>query len=193
MSDDDQDDLEECWKELERQPLVEVIRTRGSDIDNMMEVAAEKAIFDLKKYILERHEHKDVADVGVLSDIVTTGVKMFLKKWQGELRTQNLAGLIEIVLEGQSLSPDELQGFLRALPMSLLTRIAESVVGSATGTHALMSLEYIRRTAGNPYTIGAIGHRIWAEFAHPRTREVVRFFLDEEFKFPDTPPTAPPV
>lgn len=177
------DDLEAYWADVRPQKLVEVVRTRGSDLDGMMQLAAEQTIFDLTHDIRKKHDQKPIT-AEILADIVATGVRTFMVKWREALTNQNLTGLIEIVLEGQQLTAEEMQGFVRALPKSILERIASSAVGSATGTHALMSLEFIRRESGLNYHLGTTGARIWAEFSHPRTKETVRFFLDETFRLP---------
>lgn len=178
------DDLEDYWRDLRPKQLVEVVRTKGSDLDGMLTTAAEKTIFDLAQAVNKKYDQKPVTGE-MLADIVGTGIRIFMQKWRDALTNQNLTGLIEIVLEGQHLTPEEMLGFVQALPISILQRIADSAVGSGTGTHGLMSLEFIRRQGGIAYHLGVTNGRIWAEFAHPRTKETVQFFLDETFRLPN--------
>ncbi len=179
------EELEECWADIRPPRAIEVVSTRGGEIDGLLTVAAEQTIFELTKHIRKKHDHA-LATNEVLADIVGSGIRIFMLKWREALRSQNLSGLIEIVLEGQQLTVDEMRGFVQSLPTSILQRIASSVTGSATGTHALMSLEYLRRQGDVAYQLGTTGTRIWAEFSHPRTKETVHFYLDETFKLPES-------
>lgn len=181
---DSEDDLENYWDDLKPQKLVQVVSTRGSDLEGMLALAAEQTSFDLANMVKKKYVGLEMSPA-LLADIVSSGVQLFMRKWREALTHQNLTGLIEIVLEGQNLSVDEIRGFVQALPVSILQRIAQSAADSASGTHGLMSLEYLRRTAGVTYILGTQGARIWAEFSHPRTKETVRFFLDEAFSLPN--------
>lgn len=178
------EDLEDYWADLKPPQTVKIVGTRGSDIDGLMDLVAEKTIFDLTQNIRTKYQDRETTPE-ILAEIVSHGVRVFMKSWREALRHQNLTGLIELVLEGQGLNAEEIQSFVRALPMSLLKRIAQSAVGTGSGTHALMSLEVIRREHGVQYRVGSTGSRVWAEFEHPPSGHTVQFFLDEAFSIPN--------
>jgi hypothetical protein len=187
-------DFESFWADLRarRKPAsgetIQIISDRSSNIEGMLNVACEKAAFDLaKKY--EPYRGKAMT-TDMLADVVSAGVRVFMEKWHEGLRGHNLAGLIEIVLEGQSLTPDEMVGFVRALPRSLLERISSSALGSATGIHGLMAVEFARRQGEvREYILRPDSGRVLVEFVN-RDNQEVAFYLDETFKL--TEPTAPP-
>jgi hypothetical protein len=133
-----------------------------------------------------------------LSTLISKTVGVFMEKWYEGMRGQNLAGLIELVLQGQQLSPVELKGFVRALPQALLERIVTSTIG-ATGTygkglHALMAVEiHLRKSAIRDYTLSKEGERLHIEFIDPKRDAIVKFFLDEPLRVDDEEktPTQP--
>lgn len=179
---DREDDLAAVWDEIRPPSPITVVSARGSDFQSLATVASEQTIFDLAQVIKKKYDQKAVTSE-MLADVVTTGVRMFLERWRTLLTDQNLTGLIEIVLEGQHLTASEMQGFVQALPLTLLTKIANSAVGTVSGTHALLSMEIHRRAGSGPeYTMGSEGRKIWVEFVHPGRNEAVRFFTDEAFE-----------
>jgi hypothetical protein len=145
MADDNDTDLEDVWEDVRPPQLVQIVRNRPLDMQAALEVASEKAIFQLRPK-LKKYDG-EILDSELLGVMVTEGVKTFLDCWYGELKSYDLAGLVEIVLDSQNLTVDELTAFIKALPTSLLERICASSVGAqATGVHALMGVESARRT-----------------------------------------------
>jgi len=199
MSDDDS--LESFWKDLvpirsEPPPapaegLIKVVGGKATDLDASLELACAKATHELAQRF-EVHRGQPMT-TELLAQIISVGVKTFMEKWREGLKGQDLAGLIEIVLEGQSLPLEELRGFVRALPTALLERVARSALGAASGTHGLMAIEHARRAGSlRDYTLGQDSGRLYAEFTHSHTQEgeegnTVRFYLDDEFQIPETP------
>ena len=189
----DEDTLESFWQDLHP------VRPRGgvdprqqrksTDLDASLKLACEKATHELTQQFADLDGQ--LLTLEILGHVISTGVKIFMAKWREGLKEQDLACLIEIVLEGQSLPLNELQGFVRALPSPLLERIAKSALGrKATGTHGLMALEHAQRTGLlNDYVLGQDSGKLYAEFTHPRSPgepggERIRFYLDDEFEVP---------
>jgi hypothetical protein len=186
-------DFESFWADLrpkKRLPTKDEIRIvsgKAADLGDMLEETCVKVASELtRKY--QKH-HGESLTVEILTDIVSTGVRTFMERWHESLRRQNLTGLIEFVLEGQSLTPQEMTGFVRALPMSLLERICNSVVASASGIHGLMAVEHARRRGIirsyvlQPKDWG----KIEVEFIN-RDGQKVSFYLDEGFDLPKPEP-----
>jgi hypothetical protein len=179
---DDADDLEECWREIRPQPNVQIITTQPSRLRDALELACETTAFDLAQEC--RDLHGKLLTPEDLGTIVSKAVRLFMTRWYEGLRSQNLAGLIEIVLEGQDLSPSEMTAFVRALPTKLIEKIADSAVGSGTGVHGLMGVEHARRNGAlRDYSIGrdpGSDNRVYVRFR--RGDRDVEFFLDEHFE-----------
>lgn len=188
-------DFESFWADLRvrRKPVtkdaIQIVGGRTSDVGDMLNVACEKAAFELaQKY--QRYQGQSMT-TDMLAEVVSTGVRIFMEKWHEGLRGHNLSGLIEIVLEGQSLTPDEMRGFVRALPRSLLERISSSALGSATGIHGLMAVEFARRQGEvRDYILRPESGRVLVEFVNREGQEVT-FYLDETFKLIEQPVTEP--
>lgn len=116
MPEDSDLDLESCWRDV-RGLLIEVNSGKASDLEGTLSLIAEKVIFDLQAKF---RSYEGLIAHELLVEVVTLGVKDFMRHWRQTLRNQDPAGLIEIVLEGQHLSPSDIQGFVRALPRTLL-------------------------------------------------------------------------
>lgn len=179
-------DFESFWDDLrgsgkpEPPDEVLVVGGKGTDLTGMLEKTCEKTARDLAQKF--QQHHGQTMTVELLAEVVSAGVQAFMENWHDGLREQNLAGLIEFVLEGQSLTPEEMTGFVRALPLSLLGRISESAIGSATGIHGLMAVEYARRQGDvRSYILQAEEGKVTVEFVN-RQDQRVRFSLHEEFK-----------
>lgn len=184
-------DFESFWDDLKAKKkapagpeTIQVISGRAADLDDMLEVACAKTAQDLmQKY--QQHRGQNLT-VETLADIVTTGVRTFMERWHESLRGQNLAGLIEFVLEGQSLTPAEMTGFVQALPRSLLERITRSAVGSASGIHSLMAVEYGRRLGNvQHYTLRPDQGHVLVEFLTSEDQKV-SFRLDEDIELTES-------
>jgi len=194
MSDDDiWDDFESCWAELREKSPIRVVTTKASDLRSQMEIACAQTSFELAQH-LKTLQGKSLADPQVLSDLVSKAVVTFMEKWHAALRGQNLAGLIELVLEGQDLTPNEMRGFIQALPESLLNKVVESAIGTATGVHALMALEvHLRARSIRDYTLGKESLRTYVEFHDPGHNAMVRFYLDDLVEGLSQPEKAAPL
>lgn len=178
-----EDDLEDDWALLRRTSPIRLITGRGGDTAGQIEFVATTTMADLTKEVnLKYHNHPVTGEL--LSDVALMAVSRFLKNWHAHLKGLNLPGLIEIVLEGQDLSPEEMKGFMKAIPTSLLRRIAESAVGSASGTHGLVAVEFAQRQGRiASYTIDKRQDRVCVEFQ--KGADTVLFFLDEPFDLAD--------
>ncbi len=178
------EELEADWKLLQKSPI-QVVTDRASDLKSQIELAGAKTIFELRQYA-QNHLLQDAPlTTDLIAKLVMKAVETFMAKWQEGLRGQNLAGLIEIVLEGQDLTPEEMRGFLGALPDSLLQKILDSGIHSksANGIHALVAIEsHLRLRKVSTYKIGKDLGRVYVEFTDPKTLSLVKFFLDEFFK-----------
>jgi len=181
---DDDDDLESYWKDIRRQPVVVTASDRPGDLQGQLLLASEKAGFDLA------HKFKDFNGQPItpelMAKIVAEGIRSFMDKWYEGLRKQNLSGLVEIVLEGQGnhLTPEEMQAFVQALPVTLIDKIVDSAMGSATGIHALIALEKHRRLGRAAYRIQKVGAAVQVSFTSPEGQEVT-FGLYEAFDLGD--------
>lgn len=180
--DEDWQDLQECWKELRPQSPISLVTTRVSDLQSQLTIVAAKTTFELSKYSNDKHRNQPITGE-MLTDITAKGIEIFMQKWFEHLRSQDLAGLIEVVLEGQHLSPNEMKGFLMALPQGLLERITNAAIGTVTGVHALVAFEVHRRKRNiTDYSLIKEGQRTRVDFQDPIRRLTVSFYLDEAFE-----------
>jgi hypothetical protein len=177
-------DLESYWDDVRVHAPIRIVNTEGSNVRDGMLLAGEKTIFDLKA-AFAKYNHKPLT-TDMLAEMMGQAVRMFMKHWYDDLRGKDLAGLVEIVLEGQNLEPQEMSGFLRALPMTLLERIARSAIGTANGVHGLIGVEHARRVNRiADYTIAQdINGQVYFQFNDPRTGRCIRCFLNEKFELP---------
>lgn len=188
MTTDDDNDYEDAWKAIERHPPKSFIREEWLR-DQFASISGETSK-ELVAFIRDFSTKTTGKPDGLpltseaLSKIVATCVAMFMGKLYQRLKGEELAGLIEIVLEGQNLPPDELKGFVRALPESLLKKIVESVVGTANGVHALMAIELTHRNGNlsEDYTMHQRSDgRIYISVPQ-KNNEIVNIYLDDKFE-----------
>jgi hypothetical protein len=188
---DDKLDLEEYWQDVRPMPFISGSES-ASKLKESLDVAYEKAN-ERMGTLLKESKYRNAALTGELfAEIISKGVAFFMEEWHEGLRNQNLAGLIEIVLEGQDLTPSEMEEFVRALPGSLLERICKSATGTASGIHGLMAMEFARRNNHiRDYSVLQDGGRAYVKFTDLGDREV-RFYLDESFELGEEEPSAVP-
>lgn len=181
------DDLEDCWADLRRgrrkeAPAIEVVQTQG--LEAATQLARELTIHDVTQFVEKTYADKPLTP-NTVREIVSKGINLFVSRWRDIVRRQNLAALMEIVLEKQGLTPDEMREFVTALPLSILTKVAQSTNEGATGIHALLALEFVRRNHGPDYRIFSVGLRTRVTFPNSSGSGEVGFFLDEPFKLDD--------
>lgn len=177
MSDDD--GLEDYWEAVQSRHLIKVVRNRAADFREQLELASAKAAFEMQQVAAEYVNRP--LDPATLSKLLAQAVKIFMEKWYEGMRGQNLAGLLELVLEGQDLSLPELKGFVQALPATMLDRVVQSAVGSTgSGVHLILAMElHMRKRNIRDYTLGREAGRLFIEFIDPKRDAHIKFFLDE--------------
>lgn len=122
-------------------------------------------------------------DGNTFGSIVSKAVHIYLETLQERLKGKDLIGLLGFVLEGQGLSPQELKGFVRALPDKMVDRMVNSVLSSANGTQALVAIEWHFREGNlvSDYSLGVTSQgRMYAKIPQPDDEEIV-LFLDDQF------------
>ena len=144
-------------------------------MDDLLEEARLKASFDLSSMYMDKElDKKDIPE------IVSRGIRLFISHWYEKLRSQDLAGLVEFMMEGLQIPPLELSQFMRTMPKSLVNRVVDSITGSASGMHALYVLEWHRRSGSlEDYRLSNDSGRIRVSFQNPKGP--VSFMLDERF------------
>jgi hypothetical protein len=176
------EDLQDCWKELRPPSLITVVSNRASDLLSQLNIVAAKVTHELSHYTNSKYANRPMTG-DLLADVMSKGIEIFMQRWYEHLKSQDLAGLIEVVLEGQQLSPAEMKGFLNAMPQSLLERISEASIGTVTGVHALIAFEYHRRKRSIiDYTLSKEGVRTKVSFVDPSRGLPIEFYLDEAFE-----------
>lgn len=173
-------DLESCWDEIRQRSPIRLVKSGATRISDGLEVACQKTAFDLTARF--RSEVGSTLTTEQLGKIIAESARLFLVHWRDHLASQDLAGLIEIVLEDAQISAHELTTFMQALPSSLLERCATSTLGSTRGVHALSAIELARRNVGLPqYTVTEDGGRKKISFHDHERDSTVSFYADEEF------------
>ncbi len=192
MAEDSTTDLEEFWEELRIPPAIAVVSGKASNVREGLEVAAAKTAMDLSEKFKALINKPLTPEA--LAQVVAGGVEVFLKNWYDDLRGREPATLVAVVLEGQSLPIEELKGFVRALPLTLLQRIVEqgSMGRTASGVHALLAFEYhYRQHRGRDYELRRDIHNKLIVTGYPNALngQPLEFNLEEMF---DVPPENRP-
>jgi hypothetical protein len=184
------EDLEEYWAILRPPSEITPVSDRASDLQSQLLLASGKTGFDLASRYKEFAGQELTPDL--MAKMLAEGIQVFMDHWYDSLRKQNISGLLEIILEGQSnnLTPTEMTEFIRALPSSLLDKVVKSALGSATGIHALLALERHRRSGTVTYSIESVLGSTQVRFTGPGGQEV-SFGLYEAFNLEETPRKAP--
>lgn len=182
------DDLDSDWHILRGDvPKVSLIL---NDIPSLLTTAKAQTAYGMSR----KHRAASLED---WKRFVDDGVEMFQTHLRATAKTLDPAGLLEVVLSVQNIPADELKGFIRALPRTLLDRIIQSdLAGHAKGIHALLALEtLVRDNLETDYRLLALPSggievevlpRTGAQVAAPRDR-VLRWRLDEQFSTTTTP------
>lgn len=182
-------DFEEDWTDVAKANWPPIRLTKASTLLGSLETACQEAAIDFRVSFQEFAGQTVSTDL--LGKMIAKAVPLFMARWVESLKGYNLAGLIEVILDGQDLEPDEMKGFIRAIPRSVISRICDSEVGTWTGVHALMGVEnaWRRGQLQEDYILArdpGSGNRIFFEFKpsnRPNPSENgkgVRFYLDEE-------------
>ena len=175
-------DLESFWERLrgKQDASLTITGTKPKDYTFALEEAALKAEFDL---------HQDIAALGqspaltgdLLARLVAKGIQHFIRHWYAAYRNQDVAGLVEFIMDGLNLPPDELKGLMRAMPRSLIDRVVSSVSGTGSGIHALFALEWHYREQNLPedYTLYRDDERLKVRVV--RNGQAITISLEEMF------------
>lgn len=186
-------DLEADWGSVRAPPPTVVANGRKGDIKSSLAVAAAKAQAQLAAQFGELSGQPLTSDD--LARMTAEGTRLFIQHWHEAMRQTDMAGLVEVILDGQSLTVDELKGFVRALPMSLVQRIVESGMSLATGVHALMAVEFQFRRGHMPrdYALSRdLAQNLVIAFTDKESGREVKFKLTEKFEVGTTPEPGVP-
>jgi len=186
MSSVEDQDLESYWKELRNQPERKIrLAGKATDFREGLEAARLKASYDIATKFAARAGQP--VTVELLGEIIAHGIETFMTHWYEDLRKREPATLVEVVLEGQNLRPEELKAFVRALPNTLIERILEvGAMGSTgSGIHALLAVEaHFRANKGRDYELrrDMLDNKLIVT-AYPArlAGEALTFKLDETF------------
>lgn len=175
----EEDDLEDYWEAVTSKQLIKMVRDRASDLREQLEIASAKTAFEMTPFVAQYANQP--LDAETLARMISKTVGVFMEKWYEGLRGQNLAGLMELVLEGQNLPLPELKGFVRALPATLLEQVTRSAIGSsASGIHLILAMElHMRRRGIEDYTLDREAGLLFIEFTDPKRDALIKCFLDE--------------
>jgi hypothetical protein len=181
------DDFDSFWNELQGssgKPLI-VFEGKPRDYTYGLEDAAAKATFDMRTYMASLGPHPVVTSE-MLTQLVTRGIHGYMRHWYDAYRNQDVAGLVEFIIDGLNLPAADLKGMMRAFPMSLIDRVVRGVTLAGTGIHALFALEWHYRSGNLPSD-----YEIYRE-ADDKTRvkimrngEAVIITLDDVFRIPE--------
>lgn len=189
-------DLETYWAEIRQAPRsIKLVTGAVSNVREGLEIAAAKTSHDLQEKFKEM-VGKPI-DLAFLSNLVGGGVELFLKNWYEDLRRRDVSSLVEVVLEGQTLPVEELKGFIRALPKSLLDRVLkEGGLGSVgSGIHGLLAVEWhFRQASGRDYELRrdpTDDKLVVTAYPNSLNGGAITFRLDEKFEL-DAPAGVTP-
>lgn len=181
------DELEVYWRDL-RLSTVEV-SSQKTPLEQMLDAAALATFESLRTtYKSKGFTGGNLNEPEFLAKVVVTAVRQFMSNWYEAQKKQDLGVLVEIILEGQDVSVEDLKGFVRALPRSIVNRILGELRGQATGLHALLSIEALHRDGSlrDDYTLRIDMNKKLVVSFHPKQEEgSLSFTLQELFAGPD--------
>jgi hypothetical protein len=177
-----EEDLQEDWNVLRPKPLVQRIDSSGSLLSGL-DIAVTKTLEDTR---IEASRSKSTLIVEAVSRLVEFGARRLFHHFTTDLKQRDTVNLIEIVLSDHALSIDELKGFVRALPQTLLKRIViqGAAMESVHGIHGLLAIELAHRESSTErdYTLRKIGNTLEVTLYPTHLNgKAVTFTLDENF------------
>lgn len=181
-----EDELEGYWRDL-RVKAVEV-SSKKTSLEQMLDAAAAATLTDLQEWQKTPDFNSGNGTSGQIAKSVVRGLRSFMGNWYEAQKKQDLGILIEIILEGQDVSVEDLKGFVRALPRSIINRILGELQGQATGLHALLSIEALHRDGSlrNDYTLRIDMNKKLVVSFHPKQEDgSLTFTLQELFPGPN--------
>jgi hypothetical protein len=184
------DDFESLWHDLKGggpKPLI-TISAKPRDYTFGLEEAAAKAEFDLRREL--NHLGQINLTNELLSRLVTHGVQYFMRHWYESYRNQDVAGLVEFIMDGLNLPPEELKGMMTALPQTLIERVVHGVSGAGSGIHALFALEWHRRAGNLPSDYEIYRDEDRTKVRLIRDGQAITLTLDEVFKIQEDKPES---
>jgi hypothetical protein len=137
-------DLEEYWRDL-RVGRVE-FTAEADGPETVIDRAVGRFQEALPEIIKDAEFAYGAAGTGPLTRLLTNSLRVFAHALYEEQRRQDASLLIQLFLEGTgTLAPEDIKGFLQALPRQLIDRILARLEGTRNGLHALLSLEVLWR------------------------------------------------
>lgn len=185
-----EDDLQDDWAEFRPRSPIQPAGQPGNILSGL-DVAAVKAEADLREEAA-RYASKGSGGLS-LPQLIAVGVRQFLRHFTEELRCRDTASLIEIIMSDSRMTPDELKGFIRALPESLVQRIVTNgaTLASVRGIHGLLAIEldHRSRSRSTDYLLRKVGSTLEVTLYPPHLNgRSVTFTLDESFELGSSKP-----
>lgn len=179
-------DLEEYWRDL-RAPTVEV-SSRNTQLEGLLDQASVATVADLRAFLSTPEAYGRGGTNELILQMSARAARIFMSHWYEAHKKQDIGILIEIILEGQDAPVEEVKGFVRALPRSIINRILGELKGQATGLHALFSVEAHWRdgTLEEDFTIRkGMDGKIVVSFHPKESPEPLSFVLSNLFQGPN--------
>lgn len=138
----DINELEEYWRDLRVGKIAVTPSADGPE--TVIDRAVAKFQMALPDLLREAQFANNATGLGPLTNLLTESLRFFALSLYEEQRKQDVSLLIQLFLEGSAnIGAEDLKGFLRALPRSVLDRVLNHTEGSRSGLHALLSLEVL--------------------------------------------------
>jgi hypothetical protein len=141
-------DLEEYWNDLRTHKIEITPEAEGPE--SVIDRAVIRVQEEVGKFIEASALPADFRDPKHLGPMFTGVFRILLRGLYEEQRKQDVSLLVQLFLEGaESLSPDEIKGFIQALPRPLINGILARMGNQRSGLHALLSVEALWRDRGS--------------------------------------------
>lgn len=138
-------DLESYWKDL-RPNRIDVSVAERTSVNAQLEELRAEMTAEITKFIDTAYPPNTTVSSAMLANIMVTTITQFMMRWYEHMKHFDLAYLVEVILDAQKDLPlTEVKGFIRALPMTILSRLLNESRGQMTGLHALVACEVRRR------------------------------------------------
>lgn len=180
-------DLELYWADL--RPYRVEVSVNQTPVDKQLAAVREEALQAAVKHIRTSCADLQLRDPEAIAALVLDVVFLVMSRWYEHMKHHDLGYLIEVILESQHDLPlSDVKGFIRALPMTILSRLLNESKGPMTGLHALVACEVRRREGSlSDYDIRVDGaRRLIVTFMPPQgaqglSREPLTFALRDIF------------
>ncbi len=145
---EDDEDLHSYWSELKLHISSASDTPAGRSLHHLILRAGKDTERDLRQTMPAIDAASLTSDM--LAQFIAVGAGVYMQHWHALMREQSLSSLLSLMLASHDLTAVELKTFVRAMPLSMITRAVREqyFTAESSGIHALLAVEFHWRTEG---------------------------------------------